>query len=110
MIIMGDFIGRTGVNDDYIEIEDELHDMIHRCNCDKLVNTNGRLVLDICRTTEMSIVNGRVVVDKGIGAFTCHTLNGKSLIDYFLINSSALSLIDNITVWPFDLVSRTFTV
>ena len=99
---MGDFNGRTGENDDYIEIEDELNDMIHRSNCDKLVNTNGRLLLDMCKTTEMSIVNGRVGDDKEIGAFTCHTHNGKSLIEYFLINSSALSLIDNITVWPFD--------
>ena len=97
---MRDFNGRTGETD-YIEIEGELYDMIHRSNCDKLVNTNGRLLLDMCKTTKMSIVNGRVGDDKGIGAFTCHTHNGRSPIDYFLINSSALSLIDNVTVWPF---------
>ena len=58
--------------------------------------------LDKCKTTEMSIVNGRVGDDKGIGVFTCHTHNGKSLIDCFLFNSSALSVIDSITVWPLD--------
>ena len=73
VIIMGHFNGRTGENDDYIEIEDELNDMIHRSDHDKLVNTNGRLLLDKCKTNEMSIVNGRVGDDKGIGAFTCHT-------------------------------------
>ena len=49
VIIMGDFNGRTGENNDYIEIEDELNDMIHRSICDKLVmsamsaKTNGFL-------------------------------------------------------------------
>ena len=57
---MGDFNGRTGENDDYIESERELIDMIHRSNCDKLGNSNERLLLDMCKTTEMSIVNGRV--------------------------------------------------
>ena len=102
VIIMGDFNARTGENDDYVEIEGETNDICHRSDCDKLVNTNGRLLLDMCKTTEMSIVNGRVGDDKGIGAFTCHTHNGRSLIDYCLIDSLALSLIGNITVWPFD--------
>ena len=38
MIIMGDFNGRTGENDEYIETEGEINDMIHRSKCDKLGN------------------------------------------------------------------------
>ena len=53
-------------------------------------------------TTEKSIVNGGIRSDKEIGEFTCITHNGKSLIDYFIIDSSSLNLLKDITVWNYD--------
>ena len=50
----------------------------------------------------MSIVSGRFGSDKRITEFTGITHNGKSLIDYFILDSSSLNLIKDITVSNFD--------
>ena len=93
MILLCEFNARTGESEDFVELDNEHNEVPSRRNRDKIINTNGRCLLDLCKTTEMSIVNGRIGSDKGIGEFTCITHNGKSLIDYFIIDSSSLNLI-----------------
>ena len=39
------------------------------------------MLIDLCKTTDMSILNRRTANDEGIGKFTCITHNGKSNID-----------------------------
>ena len=89
------------LSEDFVELESEHNEIPSRSNRDKIINTNGRCLLDLCKTTEMSIVNGRSGSDIGIGDFTCITHNGKSL-EYFIKDSSSLNLIEDITVWNFD--------
>ena len=94
MIVTGDYNARTGVLDDCITIEDAVaectginvndeglyqskHNLsdkgieVRRFNEDKLVNNNGRLLLDFGKGLDLHIVNGRVGNDLGRGKLTC---------------------------------------
>ena len=102
IIFLGDFNARTGVSEDFVELDYEHNETPSRGNREKITNTNGRFLLDLCNTTVMSFVNGRIGSDKGIGEITCITHNGKRLIDYSIIDSSSLNLIKDITIWNFD--------
>ena len=58
-------------------------DLIKRNNCDGVVNTFGRKLLELCRMSGMRIVNGRKFGDS-TGKKTCHQWNGSSVVDYFI--------------------------
>ncbi len=67
----------------------------NRCSQDSIVNTQGKLLLDFCKSTGLRIVNGRLSDDKHLGKFTFHRLMKKgetkmarSTIDYLLVPSS----------------------
>ena len=77
IILLGDFNARTVVSEEFVELDNEHNETPFRGNRDKITNTNGRFQLDLCKTTEMRIVNGRIGSDKGIEEFTCKTHNGK---------------------------------
>ena len=103
MILLGDFNVRTEeVSEDFVELDNEHKEIPSRSNRDKIFNTNGRCLLDLCKKTEMRIIIGSNGSDKGIGKVTCITHNGKSLFDYFIIDSSSLNLIKDINYWNFD--------
>ena len=84
------------------ELDNQQLDIPYGSNRDKITNTNGRCLLHLCKTLEMSIVNARKGSDKGIRDFTYVTHNDKSLIDYLLIDSSSLILIKDLIVWNFE--------
>ena len=63
---MGDFNARTGKLDDYVELDEGVSEVPGRSNRDEKVNTNGRMLIDLCKTTDMSILNGRTGKDEGI--------------------------------------------
>ena len=102
IILMGDFNARTGRLDDNLQLEGETNHLDRRANKDAKINTNGRLLVDLCKTTEIAIVNGRIGQDKNHGDYTCTTHNGKSNIDYFLAVYSCFEYILNFTVNNFD--------
>ena len=102
IILLGDFNARTGVSEDLVELDNEHNEIPSRGNLDKITNTNGRFLLDRCKATEMSIVNGRIGSDEGRRESTCITNFNKSLIDNFIVDSSSLNSIKDITVWNFD--------
>ena len=80
IILLRDFNARTGLGIDSVGFDSEYIKIAHRCNSDKIINTNIRLLLylcDLCKTTGMSIVNGRVGSDKGIVEFTCKRTTAK---------------------------------
>ena len=64
---------------------------IRRNNLDiKGVDHHGNQLLELCRSSDMRIVNGRVFGDT-LGYHTCFSPNGDpSMIDYFLTTSSML--------------------
>ena len=122
MILTGDYNARTGVLDDFITIEDAVaectginvndeglyqskHNLsdkgieVRRFNEDKLVNNNGRLLLDFCKGLDLHIVNGRVGNDLGRGKLTC---KNTSTIDYVIASPNCFQLIKDFDVDIFD--------
>ena len=53
---------------------------------DGYVNSFGRKLLSLCKTTGLRILNGRHEGDK-VGNFTFFGANGMSLIDYLLVDT-----------------------
>ena len=98
---MGDFNARTGRLDDSILLDGEINHIEPSSNMDEKINTNGRLLVDICKTTGISMLNGRMGQNKNHGEYTCITHNGKSDIGYFLAEYSCFDSILNFTVNKF---------
>ena len=115
VMILGDINCRTGTEDDFIDIQpveqfvvvpddDDIHinDAIvnncvnkHRMSEDKIVNENGKQLLNMCKTDNLFIVNGRIGSDTKCD-FTCHTARGQSVVDYFIVDGL---LLRNISVF-----------
>ena len=53
----------------------------------------GICLLDMCKSTELRIVNGRTGENKFIGRFTCIKGTGKSVEDYVLCKYELFSMI-----------------
>ena len=118
LIIMGDLNARTGTNFDYVEFDyhllstsgfvDESSNflqnmgLLERHNCDKKLNQNGQSFLELCKTFDLRILNGRFGADKGIGGYTCHKANGKSVIDYIAISDCLTPYVLDFNVDCFD--------
>ena len=63
-------------------------DVPQRCNCDKAPNagTWGGELLELCRSTELLIVNGRTQGDP-TGGYTYTSPQGQSVVDYLCLHS-----------------------
>ena len=99
--LMGDFNARTGNLGDCLLLDGEVNNIESRANRDTKINSNGRLLVDLCKTTEIAILNGRIGEDKHIGEFTCVTHIGKSSVDYFLAKHCCFDSILNLSVKNF---------
>lgn len=90
IILAGDFNARTGSIDDFVDVEDKVFtecdiDLISnedlntrgdlnnqgictvRSNADRNVNNNGLNLIEICRSFNLKIMNGRFGGDEGVG-------------------------------------------
>ena len=95
MIVSGDFNGRTGcycdfiLYDQYIEagLDDSIRykDIPTRANRDNVTDAYGRRLLELCKTTNLLIANGRLGLDKDVGDFTFYGEKGCSVVDYLLL-------------------------
>ena len=95
-LISGDMNGRTHEEHDYVEHDSVDHlplpdDYIEdlplsytRSNQDKVINAQGRSVLDLCKMCNVRIANGRMHSDRNVGKFTLYTWNGASAVDMVL--------------------------
>ena len=96
---MGYFNSRTGEISDILEIDkfDYMNDdLVHmynteyflqpRCNKDKTINQQGKALIELCKSTDLKIINGRYGDDSDIGSYTCCKYNGKSTVDYVLLS------------------------
>jgi hypothetical protein len=103
IIIMGDFNARTAALSDFVNLDDESTIALkERLNKDKVVNNNGKQLLDLCKTIECPIINGRYGLDGKKGDYTCYTHNGKSTIDYFLADLNTCEKVTYMEVLSFD--------
>jgi len=123
ILLLGDFNSRSGTLSDFPESNDELHtdqcisenpDVIYflankiitRSNKDKCMNNNGHKLIDLCKMSGLKIVNGRIGRDKLLGNFTCHTANGKSVIDYAI---ASMQLFPYLSDFYVDVLDRSIS-
>ena len=112
---MGDFNARTQIEKEYMYIDtddftkqqfgyDNVLDQFNNVQCllsnysldptraskDKSSNKEGNLLLEICKSSDLFILNGRCGKDKGTGNFT---FRNSSIIDYSIASAYALKYV-----------------
>ena len=106
ILILGDLNARTGEKTDFIENEGSTHEQLYtilpdnytedtnynRNSCDKICNTQGQNLIDLCIASQLRILNGRFIGDI-LGNFTCHKSYGASVVDYALADMDLLKSI-----------------
>ena len=118
LIICGDLNARTDVLNDYLSEEEVLtNEWLNSLNFDQEYNTlnklklpkrssqdkgglsgHGKALLELCKATNLKIVNGRAFQDKNIGKFTFHESRGSSVVDYLLADVKVWDLLENFAV------------
>ena len=73
-----------------------------RASEDKTTNRFGDRLLEMCKATNICIVNGRLYGDANAGTYTCMTANGESLIDYLLTAYTNFNLLTDFKVLHFN--------
>jgi len=125
-LVLGDFNARTNIEYDFVSNDSSkfldslctdyiIDTHISRNNLDKkLVDKHGQLLLDLCRSSGLRIVNGRKLGDLQ-GNYTCYSHTGNpSVIDYILCSHQFLDSVNYLQVHeltPFSIhcmVSCTF--
>ena len=109
--LVGDWNSRVGKQKDYIDFDMNnsfLHDEDYvpdvassRASMDSVYNHFGHALLNICRSTNLRIVNGRLFPDRNNGTFTYASNQGASLIDMLLARETDFSLLSDFQVNPF---------
>ena len=61
-------------------------------------NSHGNSLLDLCKSSQLRIVNGRVKADATVGEYTCVNPNGSSVVDYILCTANDFQLIHDFDV------------
>ena len=106
--LLGDFNARTGsLSDTIIEsahvdkasFAEDICCIPPRCSKDLSTNNFGYELIDLCKTCELVIANGRMGSDAGIGKLTCKS---SSVVDYVVISQSIFKLVNNFSVLDFD--------
>ena len=87
---VGDFNARTGMNPDTMSCRNNIQ---CRHNKDTQVNVYGKHLLQLCKNSEMIILNGRFFYDKCSGNFTYFSRRGKSPADYLLLSKRSLDML-----------------
>lgn len=90
--ICGDLNSRVGTEQDFVIYDNRKNDLLPddyvpddfllRNSQDKIINANGRKLLDFCKQNGLRICNGRLGADKNVGKFTFIGSMGRSLVDY----------------------------
>ena len=116
IMFIGDFNGRTGDADDTFRGEGNFGnhaiptpntfvDLPKRSNCDTIVNSHGKKIIDFCHTFDFKILNGRSLGD-AIGNFThLNANNGESTIDYSICNKTIYKGVEKFMVLPLNEIS-----
>ena len=71
----------------------------HRVSQDKIINNEGNMLLDMCKSNGMLILNGRCGDDKFIGSMTFRI---QSVIDYSILSFQSLQFIKSFRVLELD--------
>ena len=68
-----------------------------RQNFDNIVNDHGKQLLDLCKTCDLRILNGRSKGDT-LGKFTFHSINGISTVDYIIVSHDLFTSVQGFAV------------
>ena len=122
VFLMGDFNARVCNKDDFVDADDflthhlSLDDTMdgslnissklektnlskHRVSQDKIINNEGNMLLDMCKSNSMLILNGRCGDDKFTGSMT---FRNQSVIDYSIVSFQSLQFIKSFRVLELD--------
>ena len=116
VFVCGDFNARTGIQIDFVENDsDFINDLLPdeyevdqplpRFSEDRVCDQYGLCLLDLCKSSGLRILNGRVGKDKHVGRFTCVKGNGRSAIDYVLSKPELFSMISDFVVNELNIIS-----
>ena len=61
-------------------------------------NRYGKELLNLCKSSNLLICNGRFGQDQGTGKFTCFTARGMSVVDYLIASYSGVRYLKKFTV------------
>ena len=108
VVIIGDLNARTGKLEDTISPDksDELFDIsfspppLKRNSRDNETNRRGLDLLELCKSVDLRIVNGRKTGDP-FGDFTCIKHNGNSMVDYLITSPASFENIPCFNVGEF---------
>ena len=67
-------------------------DVLGRYSPDKIIDSRGKDLLDLCIKHQLRILNGRALGDM-FGHYTCYTPNGASVVDYVMVSEDILDLV-----------------
>ena len=105
---------RTGKYNDHLEMTDKNYleiDMFEntenisqRNNCDNILNSHGKIVLQICKSFDLRILNGRKK-EYSLGNITFHGRSGVSTVDYIICDELLFREIDFFLVKPLTTLS-----
>lgn len=122
VFLLGDFNARTYTSPDYIDADDffmehfdfdnVINDFFNvstslsnnnlskeRCSKDTHINNEGNKLLEICKSNNLLILNGRCGEDKDVGNFTFRNI---SVIDYSIVSVEALKYIEDFCISELD--------
>jgi hypothetical protein len=108
VMLVGDFNARTGKLNDFIPYEGDQHipgptqnnnNEMTRENFDNTINDHGKILIEICKSCNLRILNGRTKGDS-LGKPTFHCKNGTSAIDYAICNTTLMQNIKFLIVKP----------
>lgn len=115
IMICGDLNSRVGTEPDFVILDNSRNDVLPedylpddflpRQSEDKIVNLNGRKLLDFCRQNELRICNGRLGDDRNIGKFTFRASSGRSVVDYVITNITMFEAIQSFKICDPNILS-----
>lgn len=106
--VNGDFNARVGSKNDYIVFDrnnEAIDDPdytpdppLQRTSLDRACNSHGGKLIDLCKSTCLRIVNGRLGSDHNKGDYTFVSKYGASVIDYVLTSEQQFSSIVSFSI------------
>ena len=106
IMLASDFNARTDKANDFIA--EEIGNFIPggnipppnlpiRQNFDNNINDHEKQLLDLCKTCDLRILNGRSKGDT-LGKFTYHSINGVSTVDYIIVSHDLFGAVEGFAV------------
>ena len=116
-LLCGDYNARLSNKPDFVTDDDTVHisvlpddyvadTQLPRYSQDEgHLNSNGHLLLDVCKQTGLRIMNGRVGNDEGVGKYTFVGSRGSSLVDYLLASQNLFPFVQDFLVHDPNILS-----